>query len=72
MWIPIAILCVYVSFLPPQITRYPNLNATTHASCGGYDCPGNDGSFFVFEDGKGEMRGRPTYALQCEKTDKGG
>jgi hypothetical protein len=63
MCIPVAIFGVYVSFLPPQITRYPYLNATAHTSGGGYDCPGNDGSFFVFEDGEGEVGGRPTYAL---------
>lgn len=60
MTIPID---MYVPFLPPQITRYPDLNATAHAGCGGYKGPGNDGSFLVFEDGESEVGGRPTYAL---------
>ena len=61
--ISIAILDVCVPFFPPQITCHPDLNATTHASCGGYNCPGDDGSFFVFKDGEGKVGGRPTYAL---------
>ena len=51
--IPIAIFSVCVSFLPPQITGHPDLNAAAHAGCSGYDGPGNDGSLFVFKDGDG-------------------
>ena len=64
MSIPMAIFGMYIPFFPPQITRYPNLNATAHASCGGYDGPSDDGSFFVFEDGECKVGSRPTYALQ--------
>jgi len=63
MTVDIAFFGVYVPLLPPQITGHPDLNATTHGSCGGYDCPGNDGSFFMFKDGESEVGGRPTYAL---------